>query len=277
MIFSRSLVACLAMLCCTVIASAADLPRVLFLTQSKGYTHGSVRRGDDLSPAEIAIKQLAQQSGAFEVDCTQDAALDITKENLQNYDIVMLYTTGNLPIKQDDLEYFLNDWLKQPGHGVIGFHSATDTFKDYEPYWNMIGGTFNGHPWNAGTTVSIKVHDSDFPAMKPFGEEFTWKDEIYQYRNWQPENVRVLMSLDMVSNKIKKPYQVPVAWCRDFGKGKIFYNNLGHNEATWTKKPFLDSTVAAVKWITGEVSADATPNPEVSAKEEQLAKEAVGE
>ena len=75
------------------------------------------------------MTQLGQQTGLFQVHCTQDAAADFTRENLKNYDIVMFYTTGDLPIKHEDLEYFLNDWLKQKGHGFIGFHSATDTYR----------------------------------------------------------------------------------------------------------------------------------------------------
>ena len=109
--------------------------RILMLTQSKGYTHGSVKRNQaQLAPAEIAMVQLGKQSGLFTVDCTQDAAADFTKENLKNYDIVIFYTTGMLPIKEADMQYFLNDWLKQKGHGFIGFHSATDTYKTYQPY-----------------------------------------------------------------------------------------------------------------------------------------------
>ncbi|MCH9792212.1 MAG: ThuA domain-containing protein, partial [Planctomycetes bacterium] len=136
--------------------------RILMLTQSKGYTHGSVKRDKQkLAPAEIAMIQLGKQSGLFSVDCTQDAAADFTKENLQNYDMVMFYTTGMLPIKEADMQYFLNDWLKQKGHGFIGFHSATDTYKTYKPYWDMIGGSFNGHPWNSNNTVTITVHNTD--------------------------------------------------------------------------------------------------------------------
>ena len=194
----------------------AKKARVLFLTQSKGYRHGSVtRRGDKLSPAEIAITQLGQQSGLFEVHCTQDAAADFTPDNLKNYDIVMFYTSGVLPISKKARDYFLNDWLKQKGHGFIGFHSASDTYRsaknnpkqneEFRWYWNMVGGTFNGHPWTARTTVTIAVHDPDFPAMKPFGREFQIRDEIYQYRNWQPEKVRVLMSLNMAKCKPQRP------------------------------------------------------------------------
>ena len=246
--------------------------KVLMLTQSKGFTHGSVRRPDGkLAPAEVAMIQLGETTGLFDVDCTQDAAADFTKKNLQNYDIVMFYTTGKLPIAEEDMNYFLKEWLPTKGHGFIGFHSATDTYKDFEPYWDLIGGTFNGHPWNAGTTVTVSVHDKSHPAMKAFTEEFTIQDEIYQYRNWQPKKVHVLMSLNMAKCKPSKPYHVPVAWCKNVGEGKLFYTNLGHRNETWADKRFLGSVTGAVNWILGNAEGDATPNPDVSAAQEAKA------
>ena len=260
----------------TVTLAESGKTRVLMLTQSKGYTHGSVKRkGQDLAPAEVAMIQLGKQSGLFTVDCTQDAAADLTKENLKNYDIVMFYTTGMLPIKEADMQYFLNDWLKQKGHGFIGFHSATDTYKTYKPYWDMIGGSFNGHPWNANNTVTITVHDTDHPAMKPFGKEFQFKDEIYQYKNWQPEKVHVLMSLNMEKSNPKRPYQVPVAWAKEWGQGKVFVNNLGHNPQTWANPVFQNSVIGAIKWIRGDSPAAVPVNPELSKREDAKAAAAV--
>jgi len=258
-------------------AEKAPKARVLMVTQSQGFRHGSVtRKGGELAAAEIAMTQLGQQSGLFEVHCTQDCAADFTADNLKNYDIVMLYTTGVLPISDEARDYFADEWLKQEGHGVIGFHSSTDTYRTTEPehrwYQELIGGTFNGHPWNAGNTVTIEVHDQDFPAMKPFGAEFQIKDEIYQYVNWVPENVHVLMSLNMAQCKPSKPYHVPVAWAREWGAGKIFYTNLGHNEGTWTDERFIDSVTGAVRWVMNLDSADAKPNPKVSAAQEEKAK-----
>ncbi len=250
----------------------AEETRVLMVTQSVGFRHGSVTRKDDkLAPAEVAMIQLGQQTSLFKVDCTQDVESDFTKDNLQNYDIVMFYTTGILPIAEADLNYFFGTWLKQKGHGVIGFHSATDTFKEYEPFWDMIGGSFNGHPWGSGTTVTIAVHEPEHPLMKPFGEELVIKDEIYQYRHWQPEKVRVLMSLDMSKCKPSKPYHVPVAWVKQYGEGLVYYNNLGHNNESWTNQAYLDSITTAVKWIKGEVDAESAPNPQLSAAQEKLA------
>lgn len=262
--------------------SAADKTKVLFVTQSKGFTHGSVRRKEKLAPAEVAMIQLGEQTGKFDVDCTQDVAADFTKENLQKYDIVMFYTTGALPIAEEDKDYFINDWLKQKGHGFIGVHSATDTFhsknpkqaEQYKWYWDMVGGSFNGHPWGAGSTVTMTVHDPEHATMKPFGSEYTHRDEIYQYYNWQPEKVRVLMSLNMEKTQLKKPYHVPVAWCKAWDKGKVYVNNMGHREDTWTNKDFLVSLANAVDWIKGDAEGSTKVNPEVSAAEEEKAKAA---
>ena len=254
---------------------ADDVPQILFLTQSKGFTHGSVNRKEGTrAPAELAMLQLAKDSGAFKVTCSQNAEADITRENLQQYDIVAFYTSGNLPIAENELDYLLNDWLHQKGHGFLGFHSAADTYKKHQPYWDMVGGSFNGHPWGAGSMVTVKVHDTQHPAMKPFGDSFEIQDEIYQYSNWQPEKTHVLMSIDMSKPKTKRPYHVPIAWCKQIGQGRMLYNNLGHREETWQDKRVLDSIVASVYWVVGKTDADASPNPDVSAAHHAASKEA---
>lgn len=243
------------------------VPHILFLTQSKGFEHSVVKREEGTrSPAELAMMQLAKDSGEFTVESTQSAEADFTKENLEKFDIVTFYTTGDLPIEEGVFEYFANEWLPQSGRGFIGFHSASDTFHNFEPYWDLVGGTFAGHPWGANSTVTMQVHDPDHPAMKPFGSsQFEFQDEIYQYRNWQPEKVHLLMSLDMQHTELKRPYHVPVAWCKQVGEGRLFYNNMGHRESTWKDERFLRSIVGAVRWIAGKEAGDATPNPEVSA------------
>lgn len=272
--------ACLALVCGPVEAGQPKKKaRVLMLTESRGFRHGSVNRGKQkLAPAEIAMTQLGQQTGLFDVDCTQNCAADFTKENLANYDIVMFYTSGVLPIADETRDYFTNVWLKQKGHGFVGFHSATDTYRTEKPehrwYQNLVGGTFNGHPWRASETVTISVHDTKHPATKPYGKEFQIQDEIYQYVNWKPENVHVLMSLNMAKCKTKKPYHVPVAWVKNWGEGKLFYTNLGHRNETWTNKEFLKSTEGAIRWIMNLEEGDATPNPDVSTAQEEKAKAA---
>ena len=288
-LFSILMVSAVAGLCLVDSAPAAEKAKVLMLTQSQGFVHGSVNRARKdppnaaLAPAEISMTQLGQQSGLFDVTCTQNAAADFTKANLQKFDVVMFYTTGDLPIADADKEYFFKEWLPKKGHGFIGFHSALDTYHNYQPFWDMIGGTFDGHPWNAGELVTISVHDTKHPAMKPFGSEFQIKDEIYWYKNWQPDKVHVLMSLNIekcptkgarkkvIDVEVPDVRHVPVSWVKNYGDGRVFVTNLGHNESTWVDPRFLEHVTGGMKWILGQEPGDATPNPEVSRKEEAKA------
>jgi type 1 glutamine amidotransferase len=247
--------------------------RILMVTQSKGFKHGSVTRPPDkLSPAEQAVTEIGIASNLFRVDCTQDCEKDFTRENLANYDIVFFYTTGDLPIEPETLDYFFDVWLKQKGHGMIGAHSAADTFHNQKKYWDTLGGTFDGHPWNAGDTVTITVHDSSHPASKPWGAEFTIKDEIYQFKNWQPEKVRVLMSLNMAKTKLKKPYHVPILWVKNYGEGKVMHMSLGHNESVWIDETYRASLLGGIKWVLNLEPGDATPNPDLSEVQHKKAK-----
>ena len=212
---------------------------MLFVTQSAGFKHGSVTRNENqLSPAERAMTDLGISSNLFRVDCTQDAG-SITKEQLDNYDIVMFYTTGDLPFADDVRDYLFNDWVKQKGHGFIGAHSAADTYHNYEPYWEMLGGTFNGHPWGSNQTVTVTVHDTEHPVSKPWGDEFEITDEIYRFKHWQPEKVHVLMSLNMAKTDLKEPYHVPIAWVKNYGEGKVLHMSLGHREDVWTNPKYM--------------------------------------
>jgi hypothetical protein len=246
--------------------------RILMVTQSAGFKHGSVTRKDGkLSPAERAMTDLGISSNLFRVDCTQDVS-EIIKDKLAAYDIVMFYTTGVLPFADDVRDYLFDVWVKQKGHGFIGTHSAADTFHDYKPYWEMLGGTFNGHPWNANETVTITVHDQNHPLSKPWGSEFEITDEIYRFKNWQPEKVRVLMSLNMAKTKLKQPYHVPIAWVKNYGDGRVLHMSLGHREDVWTNEIYMKSLLGGVKWILGLEPGDASPNPAVSAAQEAKAK-----
>jgi uncharacterized protein len=275
-----STVALLGLLVLSTLSSAGAAEkrtgRMLMVTQSAGFKHSSVTRKDgDLSVAERAMTDLGVSSGVFRVDCTQDCST-ITKEQLDAYDIVAFYTTLDLPFKEEVRDYLFKDWVKQKGKGFIGTHSAADTFHEYEPYWEMLGGTFDGHPWGSEETVTITVHDPKHPVSRPWGaDDFEIKDEIYQFRHWQPEKVHVLMSLNMAKTKLKKPYHVPIAWVKQYGDGRVLHMSLGHREDVWTNPKYMQSLLGGVNWILGNEEGDATPNPEVSKAQDEQSKAAV--
>jgi type 1 glutamine amidotransferase len=188
-----------------------------------------------------------------------------TAESLRDFDgVVFLSTTGDLPVP--DLAAFL-EWIKS-GKAFIGFHAATDTFKSSDAYCDMIGGHFAGHPWTAAGEHAFVVHEPGHRVTAMFPERFRWKDEIYQYDlRYKPENLRVLVSLDMPASSPKEPWHVPVSWVREYGKGRVFSTNFGHNEATWKEPMFQKHMAEGIAWAVGRFDAPAVPNPDVQAAE----------
>jgi len=186
-------------------------------------------------------------------------------EALAQFDGVMFVsTTGMLPIP--DMPGFLA-WIRS-GKAFIGFHAATDTLKQSDEYCDMVGGYFAGHPWNAGGEHAFVVHEPGHRLTAMFPGRFRWKDEIYQYDpRYKPENLRVLLSLDMSASTPKEPWHVPVSWVRDYGAGRVFYTNFGHNDATWKEPMFQKHMSEGIAWALGRFDVAATPNPDVQAAE----------
>jgi type 1 glutamine amidotransferase len=232
------------------------------------------KRGKDTSAEEWAKQeaefkraqeQFRRDDQAWQAGLKAEFAKVFSAESLRDFDgVIFLSTTGDLPVP--DLAAFL-DWIKS-GKAFIGFHAATDTFKSSDAYCDMIGGHFAGHPWGAGGEHAFVVHEPGHRVAAMFPERFRWKDEIYQYDlRTKPENLRVLVSLDMQASHPKEPWHVPVAWVRDYGKGRVFSTNFGHNDATWKEPMFQKHMAEGIAWALGRFDAPAAPNPEVQAAE----------
>lgn len=195
----------------------------------------------------------------------QKFAVAFSPESLAQFDgVVFVSTTGELPIP--DLGAFLK-WI-QDGHAFIGIHAASDTLKSSDAYVEMIGGHFAGHPWTAKGEHGFVNHDPTHSVVKMFPERFRWKDEIYQYGpRYKPENVRVLLSIDMAASTPKNPWHVPVSWVRDYGRGRVFYTNLGHNDETWSDDAFQKHLTEGTAWALGRFDAPSKANPSIQAAE----------
>jgi len=223
----------------------------------------------DWQAQEAAFKQEQETFKAadavWQTGLKEQFAKAFSAESLAQFDgVIFASTTGDLPLP--DVDAFLN-WIKS-GKAFIGMHAATDTLKKSDAYVEMIGGHFAGHPWNAGGEHAFVVHDPSHPVASMLGERFRWKDEIYQYDlRYKPENLRVLVSIDMPASTPKEPWHVPVAWVREYGKGRVFNTNFGHNDATWKEPRFQKHMEQGIAWALGRYDAPAEPNPDVQAAE----------
>lgn len=184
-----------------------------------------------------------------------------SSSELEKYDgVIFCNTTGDLPLP--DGNAFVN-WISK-GKAFIGMHAATDTLKGMPPYYEMINGSFAGHPWGANGTHNFVNHEPTHPVVAMFDPEFRWKDEIYQYNRFNPASVHVLISLDMTKSKPQAPYYVPVTWVRNIGSGRLFYTSLGHNAASWENETYQKHILAGMRWTLNLADGSADPNPDVA-------------
>ena len=263
----------------TAVAPAEGGVRVLFLSKSSGFEHSSIaRRHGHASPVDEVLKQIAGAND-WGLVSTKNASL-ISAAELANLDAVVFYTTGDLtqagtkqglfggdgetPMKPDGVAD-LTRWVENGG-ALLGFHSAADTFHDPSgapsPYIRLLGGEFLTH--GRQFPGKLRVVDADHPTMAHIPQDWTLLDEWYAFKNMDVERVHVLALLDTSSDPYgqetykREPY--PVIWCASVGKGRVFYNAMGHREETWDDPRFQQAFVDALNWAVGKAPLDAEPN-----------------
>ena len=231
-------------------ARAGDPDRLLVVTVTKGFRHSSI------PTAEAVLQKLADQSGKWTVDFArndEELMAKTTAEALEGYEgVIFANTTGMLPLA--DPAYFI-DWIKD-GHAFIGMHSATDTFKDFPEFVEMIGGSFRSH--GAQATVEALVEDPKHPATRHFTGSYIVHDEIYLLNNYYREKVHLLLTLDKHPNN-KTPGHYPICWNKKIGKGRMFYTSLGHREDVWEASPYQKHIVGGIEWALKLQSGSAEP------------------
>lgn len=233
------------------LALSAAPRRVLYVTHSAGFRHDSI---------PLSQQVLPRLDPNVEVVATEDLAA-ISADSLAAYDAVYFFTSGELALSAAQKSALL-DFVRQ-GKGFGAVHSATDTLYSWPEYGDLIGGYFDEHPW--AQEVSIDIEDPDHPLVSHLAPGFRIAEEIYQFRDFSRERVRVLMTLDASSVNLSAPGvhrtdgDFALAWCRNYGKGRVFYTALGHLEETWRDQRFQTMVRQSLLWLTGQLDADAAP------------------
>jgi type 1 glutamine amidotransferase len=197
-------------------------------------------------------------------------------ENIKQFDAVCFNNTTGLkfnPEKTPELCLSLMDFVKS-GKGIVGIHAATDNFNQWPEAQEMMGGKFTGHPWGGGGTWAIKIDEPDHPLMAAFeGKGFKIKDEIYRTDPplYSREKQLVLMSLDMSDQTTRnvngfKPTDedTGISWVKTWGKGRIFYCSLGHNDHILWNPAVLQHYLDGIQFALGDYKIDTKPKPIVS-------------
>ena len=219
---------------------AAAPIRVLMVTATAGFRH------DSISAARQALQMIASRPGELSVAATEDLS-ELTAARLANVDVLMFaLTSGELAldrVQKGAIVEFVNN-----GGGFIGVHSAADTLYEWPDYGQLIGAYFKEHPWTQEAVVSVE--DRSHPTSADLAASIRLLEEFYTFRTNPRLIAHVLLTLDPSS--VGAAGDFPLAWSQSIGRGRSYYNALGHFPQTWADARFQTMLRNAIRWASGK-------------------------
>jgi type 1 glutamine amidotransferase len=195
---------------------------------------------DGHQPKEVAAifdRILREEGFTTEVSDTLDAFKNLDKLLSLNL-IVPIWTMGTIAKEQADPVFKA---VRDAGVGIAGCHGGMcDAFRMNTEWQFMTGGQWVAHPGN--DTVTYRVHISSIASPITEGiKDFDVTSEQY-YMHVDPA-IKVLASTEFPTadgpHVPNGRVDMPVVWTKHYGKGRIFYNSLGHQASLVESEPCL--------------------------------------
>lgn len=184
-----------------------------------------------------------------------DRLEDLNTANLSQYDGLLIYANyDSLPKPQE--EALLG--FVASGHGLIPVHCASWCFRNSAAYVDtLVGGQFFRHGMDTIQTKVVAKPNSIMTGLLPSRVY----DETYTHTHLRPDN-DILTERDVKPGKdaanvatAGRPDALtePYTWTRTYGKGRMFYTALGHDERTWNNPGFQQLMERGILWAVGDL------------------------
>jgi len=206
-----------------------------------------------LQMAEQVLASFLPESG-ITVGVTTDRD-DLLLDTLNKYDVLVDYTTDST--LTDDQRNGLLEFVKG-GNGYVPLHCAADLTskapaadsdrvieldaRDPVPELrDLIGGHFVRHPDQGAFDVNIVY--SHHPITASLDQFSVW-DEPYVLE--YDSDLQVLARMDH-----QEIGDMPVAWTKRYGEGRVFYCSLGHTRHALNHGSVQQLITSGVHWAMG--------------------------
>ncbi|MDR0999880.1 MAG: ThuA domain-containing protein [Clostridiales bacterium] len=201
-----------------------------------------------LTSARFA-RLLNEEGFEAEISDTLDSLKDL--DELLKLDLlVACWTMGGIPA-----EYSRNV-AKAVGAGVglAGCHGGMcDSFRNDTEWQFITGGQWVSHPGGDGVEYTVNILSPSNPITAGLSD-FIVKSEHY-YLHIDPA-IEVLASTRFPSvayyHISNKPVDMPVAWTKTWGNGRVFYTSLGHHDDVFDLSPNAEIIMKrGMMWASG--------------------------
>lgn len=139
------------------------------------------------------------------------------------------------------------------GTGLAGWHGGIiDSFRMATDYVQMVGGQFAAHPHDiVDYKVNLTPEYTDHPIIAGM-TDFSVHSEQYWVLN--DPLCQVLASTEIPvrpGDPWAAPMRSPVVWTRNWGKGRVFVNTIGHTLGDLVIPEIQEINVRGVRWAAG--------------------------
>jgi type 1 glutamine amidotransferase/regulation of enolase protein 1 (concanavalin A-like superfamily) len=220
----------------------AEENRVLVFSKAAAFRHDSIPQG------LAAIDAIAAANG-LTVDSTVDAGA-FTAANLDRYKaVIWLSTSGDVlnDAQQNAFERYVHF-----GGGSVGIHAAAETEYGWPWYGELIGTWVFAHTPIRQETVDVV--DRAHPSTRDLPATWTRTDAWYDFQRDPRSRAHVLATVG----------GHPVAWCRQFEGGRVWYTGMGHTAESYADPVLRRHLAGGILWAAGLAvgNCDVEPQPE---------------
>ncbi len=196
-------------------------------------------RHPSIEPAANTLANALMNRG-FTVVISADQT-KFSTAGLADFNLVVMIGSCGTPLGDPETQSVaaLDTWIKAGG-AFVGLHAASAVKYDVTSrFVAIMGGRFAGHPGDLrpATCVGQGIHPSVVNLPNPFNVH----DEIYVFDGLNQAN-----EIDLQCGALNGT-QLPIAWHRTEGLGRVFYSALGHEISVWA----ADSTLVTTHVLPG--------------------------
>ena len=125
------------------------------------------------------------------------------------------------------------------GVGLAGCHGGMcDSFRMDTEWQFMTGGQWVSHPGGDGTKYMVNICKGSSPIVEGLSDFEVCSEHYYLHIDPSIEVLATtrfpVVNYYHISNK---PVDMPVAWTKFWGNGRVFYTSLGHHDDVFDNSP----------------------------------------
>ena len=191
--------------------------------------------GHDPARVSARLAEMLEKNG-FAVDRVEGTDALEDGEKLLAYDLIVpCMTMSTLPrVCEKNISYAVSR-----GVGLAGCHGGMcDAFRNSTEWQFITGGQWVAHPGNDGVKYTVNIRRGSSPIIEGI-EDFEISSEQYYLHVDTAIEVLATTRFPLANgyHAANKPVDMPVAWTKYWGLGRVYYCSLGHNDGVFAASP----------------------------------------